>query len=62
MKYDDSLSRLHEIVTYLESDQAISLDEYRRLADEAKQLLADCRNQLTSIEDEITSVFNEPEK
>ena len=56
MSYDESLERLRAIVAQLESDQAISLDEYRRLATEAHALLAACRTQLTSIEQELTAI------
>lgn len=59
MSYDQALARLQEIVTYLESEEAISVEEYKKLALEAKELLAFCRNQLTQIEGEMEQIFVE---
>lgn len=59
MTYDSALQRLHEIVQQLETDEAISLDEYKQLAKEAKELLTFCRAQLSSIEDEMKNIVQE---
>ena len=53
MTYDEALNRLQTIVSSLESNEAISIDEYKKKALEAKQLLDFCRKQLTQIEEEI---------
>ena len=57
MTYDEAISRLQTIVSSLESDQAISIDEYKKKALEAKELIDFCRKQLTQIEEEIQGLF-----
>lgn len=59
MSYDQALARLQEIVKYLESEEAISVEDYKKLALEAKELLVFCRNQLTQIEGEMEQIFVE---
>ena len=59
MTYDEALNRLQTIVSSLESNEAISIDEYKKKAPEAKQLLDFCRKQLTQIEEEIEGIFEE---
>ena len=59
MTYDEALNRLQTIVSSLESNEAISIDEYKQKATEAKQLLDFCRKQLTQIEEEIEGIFEE---
>ena len=58
LSYDSALARLKEIVTLLESDEAVSIEEYKKLATEAKQLLLFCRDCLKSIEEEVNSVLS----
>ena len=57
MTYDDSIKRLQEIVRQLENGQAIGMDQYTKLADEAKQLIASCRQQLTNLDADITKIL-----
>ena len=59
MTYDEALNRLQTIVSILESNEAISIDEYKKKATEAKQLLDFCRKQLTQIEEEIEGIFED---
>ena len=59
MTYDEALNRLQTIVSSLESHEAISIDEYKKKATEAKQLLDFCRKQLTQIEEEIEGIFED---
>lgn len=59
MTYDEALNRLQTIVSSLEANEAISIDEYKKKALEAKQLLDFCRKQLTQIEEEIEGIFEE---
>lgn len=59
MNYDEALKRLNEIVARLESDEAISLDDYAQLASEARQLLTFCRSQLTSIEEKMNTALKD---
>ncbi len=60
--YDTALLRLQAIVEQLERGEAVSLEEYRHLADEAKQLLQYCRTQLTEMEEAAKAVFSEEER
>lgn len=50
MNYDEAIKRLNEIVERLESDELIGLDEYKKLAAEAKELIAFCRNEILNTE------------
>ena len=59
MTYDEALNRLQTIVSSLASNEAISIDEYKKKATEAKQLLDFCRKQLTQIEEEIEGIFED---
>ena len=56
--YDKNIARVKEIVARLESDEAVSLEEYKRLAAEAKALLEECRGQLTKIEEETIALLS----
>lgn len=46
LSYDDAMLRVETIVKQLEQSDALSMDEYKRLATEAKFLLDFCRQQL----------------
>ena len=59
MTYDEALNRLQTIVSSLESNEAISIDEYKKKENKAKQLLDFCRKQLTQIEEEIEGIFED---
>lgn len=59
MTYDEALARLQAIMADLEKEEAISIDEYKQKAKEAKELLAYCRNQLTTLEEEMQTLFEE---
>ena len=48
------MARAETIVQQLEQSEAISLSEYKQLADEARQLLAFCRNEVEKISREFT--------
>ena len=54
LSYDQAMSRVEAIVQQLEQSEAISLSEYKELADEARQLLAFCRNEVEKISKEFT--------
>lgn len=56
MNYDEALQRLQAIVSELETDEAISLETYKKLAAEAREMLTFCRAQLTSIEGELNEI------
>ena len=57
MSYDQAMARLQEIVQQLENGQAISLDQYTKLAKEAKELIEYCRKQLTELDGEIKQIL-----
>ncbi len=46
LSYDTAMARVETIVRQLEQADAISMDEYRTLAAETKDLLDFCRHQL----------------
>lgn len=46
LSYDEAMARVETIVKQLEQSEALSMEEYRALAVEAKDLLALCRRQL----------------
>ena len=54
LSYDQAMVRVEAIVQQLEQSEAISLSEYKQLADEARQLLAFCRNEVEKISKEFT--------
>ena len=54
LSYDQAMARVEAIVQQLEQSEAISLSEYKQLADEARQLLAFCRNEVEKISKEFT--------
>ena len=54
LSYDQAMARVEAIVQQLEQSEAISLSEYKELADEARQLLAFCRNEVEKISKEFT--------
>ena len=54
LTYDQAMARVETIVQQLEQSEAISLSEYKQLADEARQLLAFCRNEVEKISKEFT--------
>ena len=46
LSYDQAMSRVEAIVQQLEQSEALSLHDYRLLAEEARGLLAFCRNEI----------------
>ncbi len=50
MTYDEAIKRLEEIVRSMEQDEALSMDEYKKKAKEAKELIAFCQKELTGME------------
>ena len=54
MTYDEALARAEEIITQLEQAEALSLDEYKRLATEATALLKQCRSLLGEMHEDVT--------
>ena len=46
MTYDENIKRAESIIAQLEASEAISMDEYKRLASEATALLKQCKNEI----------------
>ena len=51
--YDEALKRAEAIIVQLEQSEAISLDEYKRLASEATALLKQCKAAIDGIAEEL---------
>lgn len=58
MKYDDALKQLEAIVENLEKGQALSMEEFKKQAAEAKRLLDCCQKQLTGFETEMNQIIS----
>ena len=46
MSYDEKIEKAEAIIAQLEASEAISLEEYKRLAVEATALLKQCKEEL----------------
>lgn len=55
LTYDQAMARVETIVQQLEQSEAISLSEYKQLAEEARQLLTFCHNEVEKISKEFTN-------
>ena len=53
MTYDEAIKRLEELVQSMESAEAMTIDEYKQKAKEAKQLIEFCQKQLKGLETEM---------
>ncbi len=49
MTYDESIKRAETIIEQLEKAEALSMDEYKRLASEATSLLKRCKEELEGV-------------
>lgn len=54
MGYDEAIKKAEAIVTQLEQSDAISMDEYKRLATEATALLKQCRSLLAEMHEDVS--------
>ncbi|MBR1878319.1 MAG: exodeoxyribonuclease VII small subunit [Paludibacteraceae bacterium] len=54
-KYDENIARVEAIVSRLEQAEAISMDEYKKLAAEAAGLLKECKAEITALENELNA-------
>lgn len=50
MTYDEAINKAEAIIARLEQSDAISMDEYKRLASEATALLQHCKSLLTEMD------------
>ncbi len=58
MNYDEAIQKLDTIIASLETDEALSMEEYKAKAHEAKELIAFCQQQLTTIEKDLQTTLN----
>ena len=56
--YDQAIQRLEQIVAELEQSEALSMETYQAKANEAKQLLTFCQQQLPDWEKKMDVVIN----
>ena len=54
MGYDESIKKAEAIIAQLEQSDAISLDEYKRLASEATALLKQCKSLLAEMHENVS--------
>ena len=53
MTYDEAIGKVEAIVKELEQSEALSMDVYKKKAQEAKELLDFCEKQLGKMEKEL---------
>lgn len=53
MTYDEAIQRLEDIVQSMQATEALSMEDYKNKAQEAKQLIQFCQKQLTTLETEL---------
>lgn len=46
MTYDENIKRAEAIIAQLEASEALSMEEYKRLAAESTALLKECKNEI----------------
>ena len=54
MTYDEAIQRAETIIAQLEQSEAISMDEYKRLASEATALLKQCKSLLAEMDKDVS--------
>lgn len=52
-KYDENIARAEAIVGQLEQAEALSMEEYKKLAAEATSLLGSCKAEIALLDREI---------
>ena len=53
MTYDESIQRAEAIIAQLEQSEALSMDEYKRMASEATVLLKQCKSLLAEMDKDM---------
>ena len=54
MNYDENIKRAETIIAQLEQAEALGMDEYKRLASEATELLQQCKSEIDSMSQSLT--------
>ena len=57
MKYDEALQKLETIVNTIENGEALSMEDYKKKATEAKKLLDYCQCQLLDMEKDLNTII-----
>jgi exodeoxyribonuclease VII small subunit len=55
MSYDEAIKRAETIIAHLEQTEAISVEEYKKLAKEATRLLDECKSELQQMSSQLTA-------
>ena len=53
MEYDETIQKAEAIIARLEQAEALSMDEYKRLASEATALLKQCQSFLAKMHEDV---------
>lgn len=53
LTYDAAMARVEEIIRQLENSEAIGLQEYKKLSQEAQKLLSFCHAEITKLEEQL---------
>lgn len=53
MTYDESIQRAEAIIAQLEQSEALSMDEYKRMASKATALLKQCKSLLAEMDKDM---------
>jgi exodeoxyribonuclease VII small subunit len=56
--YDSAIKRIEQIVLELEQAETLNMSEYQKKAEEAKELLIFCQQQLTHWEKQVDILIN----
>ena len=54
MSYDEAIQKAETLIAQLEQSDAIRMEEYKRVAKEAAQLLQHCKSLLTQMHKDIS--------
>jgi len=54
MGYDEAIKKAEEIISQLEQAEALSMDEYKRLAAQATALLKQCKSLLAEMHEDMS--------
>lgn len=58
MTYDEALRQVETIIRTLERGEAISIEEYKQKAAQAKELLDFCQSQLATLDKELKQILS----
>ena len=56
LTYDEALVRAEQLIEQLEKKEALSMDEYKRLASEVSTLLKQCKDEISKMATSLNSL------